>query len=541
MRKNLIIILILLTILVLSFFGYKLFFGTKESPFEFATVKRGDIAQEVLATGQVKKGEQINLSFENSGRIKKIYVEVGDNVKADQILSELETTDLLIQLDESEAVLEVAHANLDKLMAGATAEEIALAEVQVANARTALGNTKQNLADTKATAEENLKNAYDDALNILDDSYLKLYNAYDVVDLFKQTYVTFYDQEGREIRENRYKIKSAMKRAKFYLDVAKNDSTSENIDTALSEMKSALDTTFNGLTLIRETCDSLSYRNKVSAADRASLDTQKSYINTALTNLINSQQAISLTKLTNEANINVAQSQVSTAEGALETVEDELALVKAEARQEDIDLYQAQVNQAQAKVNLLENQVEEAILRSSIEGQIIKIDKKVGEFFQSMSDKTVISLIPAEPFLIKADIPEVDIGKVNLGNSCEVALDAFSEEEFSGKVIEIDPTETVIQGVVYYRVKTSLEAEEDKIKPGMTANVTITTSFKENVLVLPQRAVIEKQGKKFARVPIDNAFEEVEIKTGLRGSMGEIEILSGLKEGDKVITFIREK
>jgi len=73
----------------------------------------------------------------------------------------------------------------------------------------------------------------------------------------------------------------------------------------------------------------------------------------------------------------------------------------------------------------------------------------------------------------------------------------------------------------------------------MTANVTIITDFKENVLILPQRAVLERNGKKFVRVPEDSTFKEIEVQTGLRGSGGEIEIISGLKEGDKVITFIK--
>ena len=64
---------------------------------------------------------------------------------------------------------------------------------------------------------------------------------------------------------------------------------------------------------------------------------------------------------------------------------------------------------------------------------------------------------------------------------------------------------------------------------------------RENVLIIPQRAVIEKNGKKIVRIPSGKNYQEIEVQTGLRGSEGEIEIISGLREGDKVITFIKEK
>ena len=74
----------------------------------------------------------------------------------------------------------------------------------------------------------------------------------------------------------------------------------------------------------------------------------------------------------------------------------------------------------------------------------------------------------------------------------------------------------------------------------MTANIIITTDFRKDVLTIPQRAVSHKQGKEIAKIPLDNTFQEIEIKTGLKGSDGTIEVLSGLNQGDKVITFIKK-
>jgi len=511
-----------------------IYFGLiqKEAPtLNLVKVAKGNIVQEVSETGQVKKGEEIKLSFKNSGRIEKIYVEVGEKVKAGDVLAKLETADLTIQLQKAKASLGISQAKLDKLLAGASPEEIQKAKTVVANAKTALQNANQNLQDLQAQAAENLSAADEDALNALEDASLKAENAQNLVDLIQRTYFTVNDQEGLKVKESKEKIIEATSQIKSF--------SKENIESSLSQTKEKLSEISEALKVIRETCQSPSYLGLVSATDKSSLDTHRGYINTALTNVVNSYQTITSTKLADETSLNVARAQVSRAEGAIIAAEDDLALITASPRQEDIDLYQAQVRQAEAQVQLLENQIEETILRSPISGQITKVIKRIGETVQPMMKDVVISLIPEEPFQIEVDIPEVEIGKIDLRDPSKITLDAFPEEEFSGKVIEIEPAETIISGVVYYKIKIGLDTENTKIKPGMTANVTIITDFKENVLILPQRAVLERNGKKFVRVPEDSTFKEIEVQTGLRGSGGEIEIISGLKEGDKVITFIK--
>jgi HlyD family secretion protein len=140
---------------------------------------------------------------------------------------------------------------------------------------------------------------------------------------------------------------------------------------------------------------------------------------------------------------------------------------------------------------------------------------------------------------VEINIPEVDIGQVSLEDYCRIDLDAFIDEQFSGKVIKIDPAETIIAGVVYYKTTISLNSDDQKIRPGMTANVIVVTESKESVLTVPQRAIFEKEGKKFVRIIEGENLKEIEVQTGLKGVRGEIEIISGLKEGDKVVTFLK--
>ena len=171
------IILPIIIISLLAAVVYQVFLKKEKPAFALVEVIRGQIIQEVSETGQVEKGEKINLSFQNAGKIEKIYVEVGENVKGGDSLAKLETNDLKIQLQDAKAALSLVQAQLNKLLAGASQEEIKVAQTKVENGQASLNTAKQNLED-----------AYEDALNNLNDSYLKAYGAQNSVAAIQRTY-----------------------------------------------------------------------------------------------------------------------------------------------------------------------------------------------------------------------------------------------------------------------------------------------------------------------------------------------------------------
>ncbi len=546
-----IIIIISLTLIALIG-GYFYFSGGEELSYDWTLVRKGELLQKVSTTGQVIPAKKIDLQFEIQGRIKEIKVEVGDEVKTNETLVVLNTAELITQVLEATAASNVYQAKLDQLLAGTSQEDIKVyetavenAEIVLDNAQISLNNTEQNLTDVEIEAESDLNQAYEDALNVLDDSYLKIYNTFNTADSIQKTYFSTNDQEGLKVIENKNAIKEARDRAKSYLDDAQDDSENENIDVALSGFRSALGAISLNLVVIREMCDEPLYRNTVSDTDKTSLDTQRTNINTALTNVVNSQQTISSTKLTNESDINsaeasldTAQNAVMVAEGNLKSAQDKLAQIKAPSQKHEIDLAQAQLEQAEAALSLTKQQLAKASLVAPLSGLVTDIKKEQGETVTIQ--EPVISIISQEPFQIEVDISEIDIGKVSTGDSVEITLDAFPEHKFSGKVIDVPPAETIIQGVVYYKVTVGFEEVNEGIKSGMTANLDIITDSRENVLMIPRRAVLIKNGEKIVRILEGEEIKEIQVKTGIQGSQGEIEILSGLNEGDKVITFIKK-
>jgi multidrug efflux pump subunit AcrA (membrane-fusion protein) len=353
MKKSIIIgIVVMLVIVVVVQF----FLRENGNDLELAQVVLGDIVQEVSETGQVKKGEKIKLNFRSSGIIEDIAVNVGQEVEQNEFLARLDNSELVIQITEAQASLDLNKAELNKLLAGATQEEIQIAQTNLQNSETALDNAKKALTDIKAQGQDDLGSAYEDALNVLDDSYIAVSSAKNKSESIESTYFTLNDQEGFSVRESVDRIQGALSTVKVYVDAAKASASASDIDIALSQMKDALQKTSDALREVREMTDTSNYKNTVTSADKTVLDTERDSINTALTSTVNSQQTIATTKIDNTANNNTYQAQVDSAQGDFNYYQNQLSKLIAPPRREDVDLYEAKVRQAQAKVNLLNEQ-----------------------------------------------------------------------------------------------------------------------------------------------------------------------------------------
>ena len=310
-----------------------------------------------------------------------------------------------------------------------------------------------------------------------------------------------------------------------------------DIDEALSKLKSSLSLTLGAL---NRTYDALASGIVSLDFTQTELDTLKSNVSTArsnvsaaITNMVSAQQATASQKITNQTNLNTSQAKVTAAEGTLATSENQLALKIAKPRQSDIDLYEAQVRQAQATLAQVRNQIAQKSLTAPIDGIITDVALEKGEM--ATASQTVVSMNSLSNFEIQSDIPETDISKVKIGEPVLVTLDAFGDKQiWQGQVTKIDPAQTEVQGVVYYATTIGLSGDDTEIKAGMTANLDIETARHTDALIIPARA-INQNGKKFVKVLVGNQTKEAEIETGIKSADGEVEVISGLNEGDKVV------
>jgi HlyD family secretion protein len=513
MNKKIILTIGLVVLLIVFF--YQTILKDKNPEFDLVEAAQGNVSQEIFETGQIGKGEKVNLTFGNAGRIEKIYVEVGDDVEQGQELAKLDTVDLEIQLQEARISLELAQLSLNKLLAGSSPEEIRIAQSQ-----------KENAQISFAIAQDNLENSYQEAITVLDASHPQIYNALNFIKEFIEEYVSVYDQNAKKIMDARTAVDEAEKRAKIQLEAAQEDSAEkESIDQALSVMRNSLKTTFDSLEIIRVIADeSVVYKNKVSSADKTSLDTLKVSANSALANTVAAQQAISS-----------KESSLEAARTSLEEAENRLSLITAESRQVDIDLYQAQIRQAQAKVQFYESQLSQSRLISPLSGKIAEIKKRVGELVQPALQDAFMVILPEIPYEIKVNIYEEDVVKIAVGNSVDISLIAFPGKTFAGKIVSISPAEKMVDGVVYYEIIIGFNEAPEEIKPGMSADIVIKANSRENVLIIPEEAIRTDGDRNFIEVFVGGNIEERDIEIGLEGSDDLVEIISGLEIGEKVI------
>lgn len=256
----------------------------------------------------------------------------------------------------------------------------------------------------------------------------------------------------------------------------------------------------------------------------------------------------------NKLTLTTAENNLKNAKENKKTVEDQAQLSDTQA-QNTLDLAEARkqtdesdfaenskdadVEEAKAGYDIALNNLSRSVLKSPANGIITEVNDKKGDILGTGVIKESFAKMISGDLMIEAQIPESDILKIKMGQKVDFTLDSLPDnEKFSGEVIEIFPASTVVQDVISYKVKFKIDNPDSRFKPGMTANLDIKTAQKDNVLKIPLRAIKEEESHKYVEVLKDNnQTEKIEIATGLTGDEGMVEVRSGLKEGDKVVTF----
>jgi len=538
LKKPWVIVAIVLIVVVVVYL-----FATsgKKSPYEFAEARLGDVSQEVSVTGKVNPAESVDLAFEKSGKVASIAVSVGDKVAAGQVLANLTNSDLAAQLAQAQASLDKEVINLAELKAGTRSEELQIAQTSVSNAEKTLTDAQNNLANVRNKAAVDLDNYYEDVRDILNDAYLKADDAVNkqADELFSNDNsdnpeLTFYTGTQAELdaESNRKKARLELTQFKQELDSLSASQSAKDLALVNGE---------NHLRVISDFLNSASVAvNEAINLSSANQTNYKYYINAGRTNVNAAQTSISAQKqyiatqkATNQSNLTTAETTVNTAQSTLATAKDQLALKTAGSTSEQIAAQEAQIKYARANVQNYQAALSKTVIVSPLNGIITKKDAKTGEIVAANAN--VISVLSIAKFEIEANVSENEIAKVSIGDPVSMTLDALGpNEKFVGRIIKIDPAETIVSGVIYYKVTSVFDNEDVKIKSGMTVNLDIQTDKKENVLILPYYVVKGSNGDKYVRVLEDGKEKEKIVKTGLEGET-MIEIVEGLKEGEKVI------
>lgn len=507
-------------------------------------VANKNLKQTVEVTGTVESADDINLNFASSGRVASMLVKTGDQVKANQILARLSAGDVSSQVADAQAAVDVAKSNLAQLLAGASDEDVRVTEKELENAKTSYQTAQDSLANLQQSSQQELDNYRIVGLNTLSDKYFSIQYALDVVkdaimDDDADTYLFVTDMQFLINTKELYRqVLTQNNNLTTYIEKAKASQNQTDILSALDVLKQTLEmssdlvnNTYN-IMLITVTTDV--YTPAIINSLKSNLSAQSSALNASITSSQTAANNIRNKEIYYQGQLTAANNSVTAALNSLNLAQARLALKKAPARSFELDAARANVRRAEASVARYYSLLSDTMIKAPVDGIVTRVNVDVGE--QSTASQSAISMIGLSTTQIKVDVPESDITKLKIGDTVDITLDAFGNDQiFSGTVIFIDPASTVISEVIYYKVTVGFNTEDNRIKSGMTANLTILTDSKDNVLVVPSRAVSARGDERFVMVLENNKPVEKIVTVGLKGDDGLWEISSGLNTGEKVI------
>jgi len=229
-----------------------------------------------------------------------------------------------------------------------------------------------------------------------------------------------------------------------------------------------------------------------------------------------------------------AESAVRAAEGAVQLAKDQLKAKQVPVRSEDLAVFDSQLRQAEISIQEIYAQMAKREIRASMEGIVTDIPASTGGTVSP--SQVILSIMSTNPLQVESYIPEKNISFIHVQDEASVLLDAYGANEiFRAKIVSIDPAETLRDGVSTYKTILEFVEPDERIRSGMTASVLIDTEKKTNVLTVPQGIIELLDGKKVVFVQKNGGAEEREIRTGAVSSSGQMEIISGLVEGDVVL------
>lgn len=189
---------------------------------------------------------------------------------------------------------------------------------------------------------------------------------------------------------------------------------------------------------------------------------------------------------------------------------------------------------AQAEVQKINAEIRKNTIYAPFSGKVTNIEKEIGES-ASVGEK-VISILGENKLEIVLQVSELDVSRLIPGQNVALKFDALPEETFAGTLLTINSRDTEVDGVPVYEAFVEVLPDE-RIKTGMTATGTIALHTKTGVLAIPNYFVKKEGGKNIVEVVTQKGKKEArEISLGLLGTDSMVEVLSGLAEGEKIIS-----
>jgi len=469
------------------------------APVVTAKAVMGKLSSAATYSGNVQAVAQVPIVPKVSGRVKSLKVDVGSQVKAGDVIAELDTDLLAAQLAQAEAGLALAEAKQASITAGPRPETIDQAE-----------------ANAKAAAEK----------------------------------LASMKEGGRS--EQIAQARANLEAAEARLRDAKAGPTAEQVAVAEAQLQAAKD----ALRAAQAQADaalgsparvfgSLIYTPTMKDANTGVAWEQVQLAQAQLDALKAPPRPEVIKQL--EAAVDAARQQlalaqapysahdIAQAEAALKAAEEQVALAKNPFTENDLKAAQAAVDQARAAVDLIKLQIKEATILAPFDGTVAQ--RVVSEGAVVGPTNPIVSIVSRDVEVI-INVEEAHLGSLKVGQKASISAEPFAGQEIPGTVTAISPVVDARSRTV--AVKISPEPGGPALFDGMFAQVRLEGASQSEAVLVPSKAVFQRDGKTWVAVVADGKANLREVKLGQTDG-NQTEVLSGVNEGELVVVVGQER
>lgn len=463
---------------------------------EVVTAFIGDLTAEATASGAVLPRRQATLSLSTPGLVEAVMVRVGDTVAAGQALVQLDAGDLALNVTNAEHSVRLADANLASLFEPPDEAALAAAEAAVDSAQANLDDLRTGPSPEEIAISEAAVRAAQAAVA---SASADLSGTQDSI---KESQIVAAQAELLAAQMNRDRIQEENEANPN----AANHQALLDANQAVAAAQAQLDALAAGPEVG-------SVQSTVAAAN-ARLQASQAELDQLLAGVTDAELAA--------AEVQVAQAQA------------ELAALVDGTPAAEIAAAEAEVEQARLALAGAEAELAAATIRAPFAGVITAVAVNPGE----IAVDAVVSLVDMTSLEVVLAVDEIDVGNLATGQPALITLETWPDVAIDSEITSIAPgaTTALDSALVTYDVHLSLLQTDLPVRVGMTANANLITAQREDVLLVPNRAVnVDRQSGTYSvnLIAGDNT-EEVPVIIGLRDSQ-HTQILDGLQPGDSLL------
>lgn len=506
-----------------------------------AKVSLGKVSATMTYPGNVTAKAQVNVVPKVAGAIKTLNVDVGSQVKAGDVIAEIDSSAIQAQVAQAEAALAVAQARLASIDAGPRAEIIAQAEANATAAAEKVNSLKAaGRPETIAAAQDNARAAAERLASLR--------------------------AAGRP--ETIAIAQANLKAAQARLDQLKKGATKQQKDAAqaaVDQAQAALDLALASQKAVcppvvpspSYQCDAATLQVNIAAASLGQAKAQQALITAPPTTeqLTQAQAAVdAAAQQVAIAKSPVNSHDIAAAQAAVDAANEQVDLAKNPVNDHDLAAAQAMADAAAAAADLAKQPFTENDRRAAQAGvdqakaavdgaRLVLKDATILAPFDGVVSQRYLAqgalAAPTTPIVavisgeveVTMNLDEAKLGQVAVGQQATITVAAYPGEELSGKVIATAPGLDPRSRTRLVRIKPDATG---KLLDGMYAQVKIGGTERAQALVVPAQAVLQRDGKTDVFVASDGRAALREITTGARDDT-TVEVTSGLAEGEEVV------